>query len=138
MCLNQILDFILGFCGDTPPFSIVLILMMCLHFLNCSPFERYKGLQFTVTCVSPSNLSFYFELFEVTYPPFSSVLILIMCLHFPNCSLFERYKGLKFRVTCVSPSNLSFYFEILKWPTPHFGRLWFSWCVYFSLIVHHL
>jgi hypothetical protein len=28
-----------------PPFSSVLILMVCLHFLNGSPFERNKGLK---------------------------------------------------------------------------------------------
>jgi hypothetical protein len=84
----------------TPTFSSVLILMMCLCFLNCLPFERYTGLKilrwslkFRVTCVSPPNLSFYFGVLRWPTLPFMRVLILVMWLYFLNCSPFGRYRG---------------------------------------------
>jgi hypothetical protein len=78
-----------------PPFSKVLMLVVCLFSPKNLRFTRYRG--FTIydyTCV-PTKFHILFWDFEVTYPPFPIVLILMVCLHFPNYSPFERYKNLK-------------------------------------------
>jgi hypothetical protein len=47
-CFNLITLFYFGIWSDLPhiPFSNVLILMVCWHFLNCSSFGRYERFDF--------------------------------------------------------------------------------------------
>ncbi len=77
-----------------------------------------------------------FQNFKVMYPPFSRVLMLVVCLLSPKSIRFAKYRG--FKVICVSQPNFIFYFGILRCPTLHFQVFWLWWCVYISLIVHHL
>jgi len=81
-----------------------------------------------------------FESLKMTYLPFSSVLMLMVCLFLPKNVWFGRYR--RFRVLGLHGRfNLIIVFILGFWgdlPPLHFQMFWLWWCVYISLIVHHL
>ncbi len=61
-----------------PLFSSVLILMVCLHFLNCSPFEKYGRFDFQL----PNWLFYFYRIWKFgnDLPPYFQVVMIMVSL----------------------------------------------------------